>query len=419
MDSLTEKKSLLRSFELLFAASNRGDLRARRLAMDMLLAKGLPGPKTEEYRYTPVVRVLEKNFNGVIAPAPTSGAKVLQPIPEMTSNIIAFINGKFSAVHSRLLDSSITISTTAPGNPNAGDDPFALLNHAFCDDIIRISVAPHQHVAHPVMIVYYVDTTTYVFGNPRWVLHVGAQSKVSVAEFAMVQYQEPFFANRHSNIILEEQAELEFTAIQSGSDSEVLVNNTTIDLGTSSRAVCNTVTLNGMLIRNNLTINLNGEKVDARLNGLYLASGNTLIDNHTVVDHRKPNSYSNELYKGILEDQGKAVFNGKIFVRPDAQKTNAFQSNRNILLSEQATIHTKPQLEIWADDVKCSHGCTTGQLDEEALFYLRSRGLSHDIARGMLLGAFASETLQGISNEPVRQYLENLIARKLHTPTTA
>ena len=147
---------------------------------------------------------------------------------------------------------------------------------------------------------------------------------------------------------------------------------------------------------------------------LGLLKGNTVADNHTVVDHKKPNSFSNEIYKGIMDDHAKGVFNGKIFVRPDAQKTNAFQSNRNILISEEATINTKPQLEIWADDVKCSHGCTTGQLDEEAVFYLQSRGISHSTAKAMLLYAFAAEVLEPIKNVTLKEYLDQLISERLH-----
>lgn len=148
--------------------------------------------------------------------------------------------------------------------------------------------------------------------------------------------------------------------------------------------------------------------------GLYLLHGETIADNHTVVDHRKPNSFSNELYKGVLEGNAKGIFNGKIFVRPQAQKTNAFQSNRNILLSDKATINTKPQLEIWADDVKCSHGCTTGQLDEEALFYLRSRGIEKNTARAMMLYAFAAEVLENIPNEKLKSFIDAMIGERLH-----
>jgi Fe-S cluster assembly protein SufD len=147
--------------------------------------------------------------------------------------------------------------------------------------------------------------------------------------------------------------------------------------------------------------------------GLYLLDGKTHVDNHTNVDHTKPHAESNELYKGVLADRSRGVFNGKIFVRQDAQKTNAFQQNNNILLSEDATINTKPQLEIWADDVKCSHGCTTGQLDEEALFYLQARGIGKIQAKGLLLYAFAGEVLEHISDKNFRNYLDSLVQERL------
>ena len=153
-----------------------------------------------------------------------------------------------------------------------------------------------------------------------------------------------------------------------------------------------------------MQIVVDGYDVETHLYGLYMTGQQTIADNHTVVDHRQPNSVSNELYKGIMAGQSKGVFNGKIFVRPHAQKTNAYQTNRNILLGDSASVNTKPQLEIWADDVKCSHGCTTGQLDEEALFYLRSRGISEKTARSMVLFAFASSTFSEIKDdEPVLQ----------------
>ena len=158
---------------------------------------------------------------------------------------------------------------------------------------------------------------------------------------------------------------------------------------------------------------LNGENCEAYMNGLYMPNGNTHIDNHTAVDHAKPNSYSNELYKGVLADKSTGVFNGKIFVRKDAQKTNAFQSNKNILLSENASVNTKPQLEIWANDVKCSHGCTIGALDEEPLFYLQSRGIPKEKARKMLLFAFVGDVLDRLKSDFVRNLVNDSIEKKL------
>ncbi|MDH5610626.1 MAG: SufD family Fe-S cluster assembly protein, partial [Cyclobacteriaceae bacterium] len=167
------------------------------------------------------------------------------------------------------------------------------------------------------------------------------------------------------------------------------------------------------LIRNNLDVRLNGENCETHMHGLYLINGKCHVDNHTSADHMKPNSYSNELYKGIVDENARAVFNGKIFVRPQAQQTNAFQSNKNISLSDQAMVHTKPQLEIWADDVKCSHGCTIGQLDQEAIFYLRARGLDKQSAKALMLVAFAEESFAYVPFDFLKEELHAIILNRL------
>jgi Fe-S cluster assembly protein SufD len=174
-----------------------------------------------------------------------------------------------------------------------------------------------------------------------------------------------------------------------------------------------TISLDGGTVRNNLNMVMEAPNSEAHLYGLYFGNGDTHIDNHTVVDNVAPNCYSNELYKGILDGESTGVFNGKIFVRQPAQKTNAYQSNKNILLSDSASVNTKPQLEIFADDVKCSHGCTIGRLDEEALFYLRSRGISQQAAKSLLLHAFAIDVLEHIKPEPIRAFVDDLISQRL------
>jgi Fe-S cluster assembly protein SufD len=174
-----------------------------------------------------------------------------------------------------------------------------------------------------------------------------------------------------------------------------------------------TLTTGGKLVRNNLKIELQEKNCNAYLNGLYIVSGDSHVDNHSFVDHASPECYSNELYKGVLNGNGRGVFNGKIFVRKDAQKTNAYQSNKNILLSDDAVMNSKPQLEIYADDVKCSHGATTGQLDPEALFYLRSRGISEANSKAMLTQSFAGEILESITLDAAREKAEELVLEKL------
>jgi Fe-S cluster assembly protein SufD len=170
--------------------------------------------------------------------------------------------------------------------------------------------------------------------------------------------------------------------------------------------------LNGALVRNNLNIDVNGQNCETHLNGAYLLKNKQHVDNHSIVDHKVPNCESHELYKGVIDDNSTAVFNGKVFVRPDAQKINAFQSNGNVLLSDSASINSKPELEIYADDVKCSHGSTTGQLDEEAVFYLRARGLSEKSARHLMVAAFIGDVLDKITNENVKTFTHNILKER-------
>jgi Fe-S cluster assembly protein SufD len=192
-----------------------------------------------------------------------------------------------------------------------------------------------------------------------------------------------------------------------------LVNTTEIEVERNGRSVTNTVQLQGKLLRNNLNVRIAGQSAEAHLNGFYLVSGTDLFDNHTLVDHLVPNCQSNETYKGLLGGKATGVFNGKVHVYVDAQKTNAYQQNKNILLSDTATMNSKPELEIYADDVKCSHGSTTGQLDADAMFYLRSRGLSQRSALALLLTAFASDVLGAVSDEELRETLERKVQARL------
>jgi Fe-S cluster assembly protein SufD len=209
-----------------------------------------------------------------------------------------------------------------------------------------------------------------------------------------------------------ENASLNVHQLQEGGDESFLINTTNVLQAKDSRFANHTVCLEGKILRNNLNISVEGENCETRLDGVYLAQGKQHIDNHTYVDQKVPNCTSNENYKGVLNDQSTAVFNGKVMVRPDAQIIRAYQNNQNILLSDDATINSKPELEIYADDVQCSHGSTTGQLDEEAMFYLQSRGVSELSAKKMLIKAFVFDVLEEIELESFRNYVEELVEEK-------
>ena len=191
------------------------------------------------------------------------------------------------------------------------------------------------------------------------------------------------------------------------------MGTTQVEQKNSSRFYSTVISWGGSLLRNNLNSVLNGEGIDCYFRGLYIVKGKQLIDNHTLADHAKPNSHSNELYKGLLDEEGTGVFNGKIMVRPNAQKTNAYQTNNNILLTDGATINSKPQLEIFADDVKCSHGATTGQINPDEVFYLRARGIPEAKAKMLLLSAYAHEIIDEVANEELRKLLGRILVKKL------
>jgi Fe-S cluster assembly protein SufD len=391
---------------------------------------GLPGTKHEEYRFTPVTRHLEKNFN-LSKSNPDSNLSSVADylIPDLDANVVVLVNGRFNTLLSKVvsLESEITITTLSEALLNNTvarahfnkyvtneSDTFAAWNSAAWQEGVFIHVPENTSVNKPVFILQLNDASTEQVVTQTRILGVLEKgATVSVIEKSDSIGNEVVFHNFAEEWVIKEEAHLEYCKIQNDAGQICQVSNSVIHQTTSSKLNTFTLTLNGQLIRNNLHILIDGENCESHFYGLYLLNGNTLADNHTVVDHKKPNSFSNEMYKGVMDGNSKGVFNGKIFVRPHAQKTNAFQSNRNIIISDNATVNTKPQLEIWADDVKCSHGCTSGQLDEEALFYLRSRGISETNAKAMLLYAFAAEVLQPIQNETLKSYLDQLIADRL------
>jgi Fe-S cluster assembly protein SufD len=235
-----------------------------------------------------------------------------------------------------------------------------------------------------------------------------------IETFANVHKEPVVWANSVTEVYVEENAEVNHYVLQEGRPKTRQVSHTEVTQQRDSLYNNYTVTLPGTdLVRNNLNINLAASNTETHLYGLYLVAGQQLVDNHTTVDHRKPNCFSNELYKGVLSGTAKAVFNGKVFVQQEAQKTNAFQQNNNLLLSDKAVADSKPQLEIFADDVKCSHGSTIGQFNQEALFYLRSRGISESSARNLLVSAFAFDVVNKIKIPVLREHVERLIEANL------
>lgn len=423
----TIKEKLISEFEeskkILF-----GNTRLRDQAIESFCKQGIPTRKNEEYKYTPVDLMLKEEF--YFTANKNCSNEQIEHLKFLKGAYVAIIeNGIFMEGLSNLnnLPNGLTICSLADAAKNNSTvfekyyaqyadinaDPFIALNTAMAKDGVFIYIAKNAIIEKPIHIIDISTTFENIMIQPRNLIVVDENAQAKIIEsFETLDSNAITFSNALTEIVINENAIVDYYKIQDEKELGNLVNTTQIIQKKQSIFSIHTFTLSGSLVRNNLTLVLDGEHIGSHLNGLYLTAGNQVVDNHTVVDHRKPNCNSNELYKGIIDGKSTATFNGKVFVRKDAQKTNAFQSNKNILLSEDGTINTKPQLEIYADDVKCSHGTSTGKLDEEKIFYLLSRGLGTDSAKKLLMNAFASEVVDTITIEPLREYIEGKILKK-------
>ncbi len=369
-------------------------------ALDMLNEVGLPHRKSEAYKFTPITSTLEKNID-----FSAQGKNIFNSsfLYEEEGSHLVFINGELSMEHSNVSDQlELEVAEVSEGK----HDPFSLLNATYAKEEIRINSGYES----PVFIYHFNSNG---FSNPRIKVYVKDGHTFRIIEKLITPNDCKTFTNSYIEFTVGENAFGYHTKVQNYNDHTFSHETVFAHVARNGQFFNNTFSFDGAMVRNNLTINLEDENCEGHMYGLFLLDKKSHVDNNTSVDHLKPNSFSNELYKGILDEKSTGVFNGKIYVRQDAQKTNAFQSNNNILLSEDATLHTKPQLEIWADDVKCSHGCTSGQLDEDAIFYLRARGINEKNAKAMLLNAFAAETMRQVKVVSVKDEIQELIDKKL------
>ena len=294
------------------------------------------------------------------------------------------------------------------------DQPFTALNTAFLRDGAFLQIPANAVIEQPIHLLFVATAhQTATVHHPRVLIVAGENSQARIVESYAGLRDAPYFTNAVTEIVSGPNAVIDHYKLLRESLQAFHVASMHVSLGRSSSFSSHSITLGGALVRNDVNALLNGEGIDCTLNGLYVANGRQLIDNHTMVDHAKPHCSSHELYKGILDGEAHAVFNGKIVVQLDAQKTDAKQTNQALLLSEHAQINTTPQLEIFADDVRCTHGATVGQLDDDAMFYLRSRGLSHARARNVLIHAFASDILDRIKIAPIRAHLDRVLLEQL------
>ena len=406
---------------------------ARSEALNYLKTTGFPAKKTEAYKYTNISRDIAQNFDLSLKSKSTElSLKEIKGLfnVDIEANHLVFINGVYNTSLSEIRsdDSELIVSTfqdvslASPGKlesffgkyAKSSKDAFTALNTAFTNEGVLVEIPKNKELSLPVITYFIADATeSECISFPRTLYVIGQNAKADFIHLTKSLGKHKTLKNQVDEIVLGENAQGSLYKIQDDCETSYAVGETKVYQPNNSRFTAITITLNGAVIRNNLNIDVDGEGCEANMYGLYLTKGKMHVDNQTEVDHIKPNSSSNELYKGIMDENSRGVFNGKIYVRREAQKTNAFQSNNNVLLSDSAAINTKPQLEIWADDVKCSHGCTIGQLDEEAVFYLRSRGIEEYSARAMILRAFALEVLEKIEYEGLKDYVEKEIIKRL------
>jgi len=400
----------------------------RKSSMEAFKQHGFPGQKHEEWKYFNLAPLLQERFTIATASVKSNITREMvarYKVAGENAIMLVFVNGIFrpdlsdTDKNKTITAGSILNHETEDFIGKSGDvneEPFLALNNAFFSDGACIRIPAGARVENPVHILHLNDSRTEQTASfPRNLIIAEKNSKAQViATYHSLTPDKHSFCNAVTELFLNPGSFLELDIKQNEEASSFHIGQVYASLQRDCTFDICTVTLGGGMVRNNLLIRLNDTNCTAHLNGLTLAGGNQVVDHHTVVDHASPGCYSNQLYKGIFDGHAHGVFNGKILVRRDAQKTNAYQSNKTVLLSHDAVMNAKPQLEIFADDVKCSHGATTGQLDEDALFYFRARGIGEQDAKALLNFAFASDVIQKINNDSMKENVLKLLSEKLH-----
>lgn len=408
-------------------------------ALEYLKTHGFPTRRTEQWKYTDVSPITRRKFTlGKHSAARIDDALVEKlRFSRLNCHELVFINGSFCAELSRNLslprlpvgaavcalqserDGNAELLERYFGNEYIGH-AFTALNTAFLNDGVLVHVPDGMEIAAPIHIIHLggrEDETqpsqSSTMSHPRNLIALGRQAGASIIETYAGVPDSEYFTNSHTSILTQAGARLDYYKIQQESARAYHIGKTRISQQADSRVDCHALSLGGKLARWDIDVELNEPGAEINLNGLYLTSNRQHVDNHTLVEHKQPHTTSNEHYRGIMNGRSQAVFNGKVIVHEQAQKTEAHQSNANLLLSADAEVDTKPELEIYADDVKCSHGATVGRLDENMLFYLRSRALDEDTARSLLTYAFADEIIRDIKFPEIRERLEHSIAGEL------
>ena len=437
MDNIIEFKEWFiknfNAFEESLNGENTPELhRVRKEALKNFNELSFPTVKDEEWRFTNISPLLKYNFT-----LPSEDLKISDELVnkflfnEMESNILIFVNGKFSEDNSKLLNLpkgtiAGSISDAMNNNPEIiekhfgkyasyNNHIFTALSTAYTKDGAFVYVPEGKIVEHPIHIIFITTASEKkIIIQPRNLFVASKNSQVTIIEHFVSENDNIYFTNAVTEIVAEENAIIDHYKLQEESKNAFHIARVEIDQERSSNFTSHSISTGGVITRNDINARFNGEGGECTLNGLFLLEDKQLFDAHTLIDHATPLCNSHEHYKGILDDSSRGVFNGKVLVRQDAQKTNAFQKNNNILLSNNALVNTKPQLEIFADDVKCSHGATIGQIDEEAKFYLKSRGIGEEAAHAILIHAFAVDVIKSMKIESVRNYLEDILSKRFN-----
>lgn len=402
----------------------------RQEAFRIFEEKGFPTKKDEEWKYTNLKPILKEDYRIFHSDDQAVDFKDIKRffLSDVDSYKLVFVNGIFSSWLSETTHEKFDICTFGSmlnKYPEVAEKYFnralpkeeslAAINTAFAREGAFIRIRKNQTVDKPVQILFF--TTEHeqdVMLQPRNLIVLEENAEVSIVERHQSLSSKAVLTNSATEIFAEKSSRLNYYKVQNDNLRSSLIDNTSVKQYEKSNVSMGTFTFGNKFIRNNLNFFLCEEHTETHMDGITVIGEGQFADHHTLADHQVPNCYSNELYKSIYDGNGHGVFNGKVMVHPHAQKTNAFQENNNILLTDKASVDTKPQLEIYADDVQCSHGCTIGQLDEEAMYYLRTRGIPQKEAMALLLYAFANDGLRNVKINELRKKLNKQIANKLN-----
>jgi Fe-S cluster assembly protein SufD len=405
----------------------------RSSAMERFEQLGFPTVHDEDWKYTNLAPLAKQSFVPATRPERASFDASHFAYPETTSAHLVVVNGFLSEELSdkTALDSVVAIDLLAAVADarynkvaraylarNAGyhNNGLAALNTAFLQSGLFLLIPKNVKVEKPIQVTFLTDADqTAPASFPRLLIVAEEHSSATLIESFVSTGEEPYFTNAVAEVVVKEGARLEHYRVQRESNKAFHVSLTSAELGRSSSYDTTSINLGGRLARHDISVVMDNEGAECWVDGLYLAGADQHTDTHSVIDHQKPNCTSHQLYKGILDGNARAVFNGKIFVREGAQKTDAMQTNKNLLLSPQARVDTKPQLEIYADDVKCAHGAAVGQIDQEELFYLEARGINPELGRKLLTYGFAEEVIDKIKIDSIKSQLDEIVLRQLNT----